>query len=139
MPLLHTLDETLRDGRVFFGCRGRIIISHHHVIHHPKSRHKFRPGALRQQRLGRIGYFHHQELAGREVLAESRDVFSEQRIEMAGDPLARLVLEPLAGLLVGDDFRTRVQIFSAGQEFSRGRSLVYQHGDFTTRPGADLT
>jgi hypothetical protein len=129
MTPLHALNETLCDGLVLSGDRRRLSIPQDHIIHHRERRHQFGPRALRQQRLGRVGHLYHQEPAGRDVLAESQDVFSQQRIEGAGDPLATLVLGTPQGLLVRDDFRASVQILPAAQELARGRSLVYQQGE----------
>ncbi len=106
MTLEHVLDEALGDSRV---VRDSAAVFQDDEIHHAECRHQFRPGTLRHQGMGRVGYLHYQTPTGRGAFTEPPDVFREQRIKLAGDPLGRMTVQPLAGVLLGYDFGPRVQ------------------------------
>ena len=105
MPLQHVVDEALGEIRV----RSAAAVAAHNVIHDRQGRHQLGSRALGQQRAGRIRDFDHQQAARLARLPQTTDMFSEQRIEMAGYPSGGVILQPLLDLVERDDFRSRVQ------------------------------
>jgi hypothetical protein len=64
---------------------------------------------LRHERSGRIGNFHNQQPAWRDVLAQPSNMLSQKWIEVTGQPTGRLDALLLARLFERNDFRSRVQ------------------------------
>ena len=109
MPLDHMLDEAFGEMGVEWGGVGRLAVLQHDVIHGGERGDEFGPRALGQQGVIGVGDFDHQRAAGLARLAQEFDMFGEERVKVAGDPLCGLMVEPLAEFVERDDFRSGIQ------------------------------
>ncbi len=108
MAIEHVFDEAFPDSPI--GCRrGARSVAQHDVIHQGKCCDQFRAGLLAQQRLDWIGHFHHQKPAGRGVPAKAPHVLGQQRVKVAGNPMAVATQQFFAGLGVRVYFSPCIQ------------------------------
>jgi hypothetical protein len=105
MTFKYVVDETLSDVRVGRGPS----VAEDDVIDHRQGSHQLGSGTLGQQRPCGIRDFDHQQAARFARLPQEPDMFSEQRIEVAGYPSGGVILQPLLDFVERDDFRSGVQ------------------------------
>jgi hypothetical protein len=101
----YVIDEALGDIRVGRG----LSIAKDDIIDHRQGSHQLGPRTLGQQRPGGIGNFDHQQAARLARLSQTPNMFSQERIEMAGYPSGGVILQPLLDLVERDDFRSGIQ------------------------------